>query len=275
EAGRKVQETLMAKGLHGREVTFSEDLLKGLTEELLVFFWQNGVQSKERIIKIRSTLGFSDSTLVAVSDEANEERAEEALKYGADYAIALGDASKVMSIMRDKCDRALTFENAPAYVQPFIDSVCNVVSTMAYMDVSPKGIRLQHGHYLHGDISGIMGITGSGPGYIAVCFASDTARKLVAGILGQNPEDLGLADIRDGVYEATNMIAGGTKARLSGTPHHFEVTTPVVVDGVENKYTRLGEIPCLVLLFELEGDPFAVQVCLGRSPFTVDRSPTG
>lgn len=274
EAGKKVQEILVANGLHAREGTFCDDLLKSLTEKLLVFFWQNDEQSKDRIIRIRSTLGFSDSTLVAISEGENKEKAEEALKYGADYAVTVDRALQLMSIIGDRPDRILTFESAPPYVQPFMDSACNVISTMAYMDVIPKEVRLRYGHYLHGDISGMIEITGTKPGYIAVSFKFETARRLVAGILGQNPEDLGPSDITDGVYEIINMIAGGAKARLSGSSHHFEMTTPVIIDGIENRYYQPGGTPCLVLLFELDGDLCAVQVCLGRSPWTVDRSPT-
>ncbi len=160
-------------------------------------------------------------------------------------------------------------DDAP-YAGAFIDSVCEMMSTMAGMDVTPGAMHLKDGCSMPGDISGVMDVSGACRGFVAVCFKMETAADIVAALLGQDREDLTPADVADGVYEAVNMIAGGAKAKLSGTPYHFEMSTPLVILGREyESRTPCGcDTPCLVVPFEGSEAQFILQICLVA---TVDR----
>lgn len=65
-----------------------------------------------------------------------------------------------------------------------------------------------------------------GRGWLFVSMPTDSASALVETMLAFPDEGIKDADILDGLGELLNVVAGGAKARLSGSPFHFMLSIP-------------------------------------------------
>jgi len=82
-----------------------------------------------------------------------------------------------------------------------------------------------------GKVTGMIGVHGAVSGFVTVNFAERAAMSLVGGLL-QDHFDALTAQVIDGVGEITNIIAGGLKKGLLGTPWSIgNVTVPSVIVG--------------------------------------------
>lgn len=148
------------------------------------------------------------------------------------------------------------------FINPFIDATRNVFSTMCGLEVARKKLFLKDDYKMLGDVSGVMGLSGTACGSVVVSLPKDLACSVVTKMLG---EDLGTeltADVCDGVGELINMIAGQAKAMLVKTKYHFTISIPSVISGHGHEISHKKGTPNIVVLFEADGIPFALQVCL-------------
>lgn len=151
------------------------------------------------------------------------------------------------------------------FINPFIDATRNVFSTMMGMEVTRKKLFLKDDHKMLGDVSGVMGLTGTATGSVVVSLPKRLACIAVGRMLGEAPAEDLTPDVCDGVGEIINMIAGQAKAMLAKTKYHFTISIPSVVAGHGHEITHKKGTPNIVVLFETEGMDFAVQVCLAPS----------
>lgn len=149
------------------------------------------------------------------------------------------------------------------FINPFIDATRNVFATMCGAEVVRKKLFLKDDYKMMGDVSGVMGLSGTATGSVVVSLPKDLACKIVSHMLGETtiPADLN-SDVCDGVGEIINMIAGQAKAMLVKTKYHFTISIPSVVSGHGHEISHKKGTPNIVVLFEADGEPFALQVCL-------------
>lgn len=219
----------------------------------------------ERIRDLRRIFGFERKTLVACLPDGVADCGLSAYISGADYVLPQGlvDIDQTRKISKELI--APPLDDIP-YARAFIDSASEVISVMAGMEAYMKDVYLTFGKYLLGDISGLMRLSGTSEGRLALSFDEITARRLIAAVLGVNIDELSRTDIEDGVYEAVNVIGGNAKAKLAGTAHHFEISTPRVIRGNLLEFQQDAPSKTLVVLFEIsEGGKFALEICLGQS----------
>jgi chemotaxis protein CheX len=82
-----------------------------------------------------------------------------------------------------------------------------------------------------GAITGIIGVHGDVSGFVTLNLAEAAARTFVGGLLQDRFERLS-SQVIDGVGELTNMLVGGIKRGLAGSPWAFShVTVPSVIMG--------------------------------------------
>ncbi len=155
------------------------------------------------------------------------------------------------------------------FINPFIDATRNVFSTMCGIDTKRKKLFLKEDHKMVGEVSGVMGLTGSATGSVVISMPGKLACMLVGRMLGEQPAEELNNDVCDGVGEIINMIAGQAKAMLVKTRYHFKISIPSVVKGLGHEISHKKGTPNIVVLFESEGgQEFALQVCL--SPTEMD-----
>jgi chemotaxis protein CheX len=80
-------------------------------------------------------------------------------------------------------------------------------------------------------VTGLIGVHGKVSGFLTVNMAEQTAISLVEGLLGEKYGSLS-SQVVDGAGEITNIIVGGIKSALAGSPWTFSnITVPSVIIG--------------------------------------------
>jgi chemotaxis protein CheX len=86
------------------------------------------------------------------------------------------------------------------------------------------------------DITGILGFSGGRRGSILVTFSQSIALKAVGGMLGEEYTAIN-SDVRDGVGEIVNIIAGTAKTRLQLKGISFDLSIPNTIIGFNHQIT--------------------------------------
>lgn len=149
-------------------------------------------------------------------------------------------------------------------IAPFIDATKETLATMVSMRVRRKEVFIKQGYDMYGDVSGIIGLSGATTGTCALSMPAALAERAIRAML-MTPDDevLAEAEIRDGVGELINMIAGGAKTKLSSTMYKFNMTLPTIISGGKHEVFHRGGTYCVVIVFEnAERESFALDVCI-------------
>lgn len=148
------------------------------------------------------------------------------------------------------------------YLNPFISSTLNALTTMACLDPQRGNPYLrQPGHKIECDISGTIGVAGEASGSVTVSFTESVAIKIVENMLGIEVDSLN-DDVKDAVGEIANMIAGGAKGELSQKGYGFKIALPVVCIGKDHYTEYPKDVPCVVIPFKVEEGAFYVEIAL-------------
>lgn len=101
-----------------------------------------------------------------------------------------------------------------------------------------------------GTVTGMIGIHGNVSGFVTVNMAEQVAFSAVGGLLQDRFDKLD-AQVIDGVGEMTNIIAGGIKNGLAGSPWGFSnVTIPSVIVGRNYQIAYAKGLDFLAVTFE-------------------------
>jgi len=105
-----------------------------------------------------------------------------------------------------------------------------------------------------GNITGLIGVHGNVSGFITVNLAEVVATSAVGGLLQVQFEEL-TPQVIDGTGEITNIIAGGIKKGLAGTPWAFShVTVPSVIGGQNYQIAYVRGLQYVCVTFEQDND---------------------
>lgn len=146
-------------------------------------------------------------------------------------------------------------------INPFIAATTNAMEMMAMVKPARKKVYLKTDNVLIGDISGIMGLSGDVNGSIIVSFQKPTACKVIGNMLGTEFTDIN-DEVKDGIQEIVNLVAGQAKTMLADTEYHFNISIPTCIIGSNHQVNHKKGVPCIVAEFELDGDPFTVEVSI-------------
>jgi chemotaxis protein CheX len=146
-------------------------------------------------------------------------------------------------------------------INPFIAATTTALEMMAMCKPERKKVQLKQDNVLIGDISGIMGLSGDVSGSIIVSFEKEAACIVVGNMLGTEKTELD-DEVRDGIQEVVNLIAGQAKTMLKGTDYHFQVSIPTCIIGSNHQVNHKKGVPCIMAAFEVEGKPFTVEVSI-------------
>ncbi len=153
------------------------------------------------------------------------------------------------------------------FAQDFIDTTHEVFSTMAAMEVEPKGVIEIDGTTECKDvtscmdITGILGFSGGRKGCILVSLPAPCALKAVGGMLGIEFDEID-SDVTDGISELVNMIAGGAKTKLQSKGISFDLSIPNTVVGQSHQITAPASSRKSHLEFGSPAGDFFIEVYL-------------
>lgn len=148
------------------------------------------------------------------------------------------------------------------FVNPFLSSLLNVLSTMANLDLTAKKPKLKKkNESAKGDVSGLIGLVGpKTKGSFSVTFEEELALEIMSRMLGERPKSIN-SDVTDMVGEITNMVTGGAKRMLAEKGFDFDMATPVVVSGRDHRITHKSEGQIIIMPFESPYGRAYIEIC--------------
>jgi chemotaxis protein CheX len=137
------------------------------------------------------------------------------------------------------------------FINPFLEGTISVLKTMAFVEPRAGKPYLKVDSLAKGDISGIIGLTGSATGSMALSFSEAAILKIVSNMLGED-------------YKSMNdsMISGVARKNLEADGFYIQSAIPTVVTGKNHSITHVMGGPSLIIPFEIDEGTFVVDVCL-------------
>jgi len=147
------------------------------------------------------------------------------------------------------------------FINPFLTGTMNVLRTMASVEPRPGKPYLKKDSLATGDVSGIIGLTGSVTGSMALSFSEKSILKIVSNMLGEELTEVN-GDITDAVGEITNMVSGASRKELEAVGLTISAAIPTVISGKGHSIKHVLGGPSLIIPFETDHGPFVVDVCI-------------
>ncbi|MFW5735579.1 MAG: chemotaxis protein CheX [Oceanidesulfovibrio sp.] len=149
-----------------------------------------------------------------------------------------------------------------SFINPFLNAVIEVLRTMAMTEAQPGKPFIKEGNMARGDVTGLIAVTGYSKGSFALSFPESCARGIISAMLGGEELAPYGNDVRDGVGELTNMIAGLARRDLAHLGMKFHASVPEVLMGPEHRVEHLAKGPVLSIPFTCPCGDLVVEVCL-------------
>jgi chemotaxis protein CheX len=147
------------------------------------------------------------------------------------------------------------------FINPFLEATVDVLKTMAMLEPRAGKPYLKKGNQSKGDVSGIIGMTGSAHGSLAISFSMNSILQIVSNMLGENHKEIN-SEVRDAVGEITNMISGVARKKLESQGFNILAAIPTVVAGKDHAILHVLGGASIIIPFETEKGPFFIDVCL-------------
>ena len=144
------------------------------------------------------------------------------------------------------------------YINPFIEAVQSVFSTMLQIDVTLGKPHVTEALPRY-DISGIIGMSGDVVGAIVLSFPAPVAKTVIGKFAGGD-YPLESADFADALGEIVNMISGAAKAKFDGK--NVSISTPSVVVGAGHTIARPSRTVCISLPCKVYCGEFSIDIAI-------------
>ena len=148
------------------------------------------------------------------------------------------------------------------YINPFLEGTIEVLKTMAFVNPRLGKPYLKTNNLAKGDVTGIIGLTGTIKGSLALSFSTGSILKIVSNMLGEEITSLN-SEIRDAVGEITNMVSGAARKRIETMGFSISASLPTVVSGKDHSIMHMLGGPSIVIPFEMEEGSFVVDISIG------------
>ncbi|GAA5215820.1 chemotaxis protein CheX [Corallincola platygyrae] len=150
------------------------------------------------------------------------------------------------------------------FINPFLESLNNVLSTMASLELTPGKPRLKKDEKAQGDVSGLIGMVGpQTKGSLSITFDAALALEVMQRMLGERPNEIN-EEVTDMVGEITNMVTGGAKLILGEKGYDFDMATPVVVSGTGHTISHKSDGAKLIMPFTSDFGNAHIEVCFDK-----------
>lgn len=147
------------------------------------------------------------------------------------------------------------------FINPFLESMTNVLATMAMLEAKAGKPLLKDDETARGDITGLIGMTSpQAKGSLAITFSSQVLVEIAKRMLGEQLDALD-ESATDLAGEITNMVSGGAKRLLGEKGYEFDMAIPAVVSGRDHRVRHKTSGPKVLIPFETGHGPFFIEVC--------------
>lgn len=147
----------------------------------------------------------------------------------------------------------------PKLVAAVVMAAKDAFKTMVFMDLQEGAAYQSNGKRPPTNCTGLIGLSGKLTGAVAVHFPESFAIKVVSSMLGESIKELS-QDVRDGIGEITNLVAGGIKTILSRDGLDFDISVPTVFSGENMTSQMMLQSPSVIVPFSCSGESFCVEL---------------
>lgn len=145
-----------------------------------------------------------------------------------------------------------------SYINPFIEAVDAVFSTMLNVKPRRNGLKVSDGQATGAVLTSLVGLSGQVSGVVALRFPPPTALTLAGRLLGTEMKQVN-DEVTDAIAELVNMVAGSAKARFNHDPP-LELGLPTVVEGTGYKLKYPTKSVWLEVPFSSDAGEFTMEV---------------
>jgi chemotaxis protein CheX len=146
-------------------------------------------------------------------------------------------------------------------INPFIESIINVLSTMANTTAQQGKIFLKKDNLAKGDVTGIIGMAGEkAKGSLAISFTEPVILHVASNMLGEKYTTLEPIVI-DMVSEIVNMVLGSVKNTLAEKGYIFDMSIPSTISGHNHNVSHKTIGPVIIVPFMTSIGDFFIEVC--------------
>ena len=150
------------------------------------------------------------------------------------------------------------------FINPFLSSLINVLSTMAQTQLKTGKPRIKTDEIACGDVSGLIGMVGPQTrGSFSITFDEGLALTIMERMLGERPDAID-EEVTDMVGEITNMVTGGAKNLLGEKGFDFDMATPIVVSGKGHTITHKSQGKKIIMPFSCDAGNANIEVSFDK-----------
>ncbi|MBX7255078.1 MAG: chemotaxis protein CheX [Candidatus Hydrogenedentes bacterium] len=151
------------------------------------------------------------------------------------------------------------------YVNPFVEAVFELFSTMLQSKAARTGLGVSGGEQHPDEVMALIGFSGVVRGTVALAMPHNTCQGMVRRLLGEGVE----ADpetVSDTIAEMVNIVAGAAKSKLSlQVKETLELSLPVVVHGDEFEVFSPSHAIWLEIPFSSDLGPLCMRLSFQNS----------
>ncbi len=150
-------------------------------------------------------------------------------------------------------------------ISPFLDATLEIINDLAGIGFENEPFYIKKDQYGCGDITGIIGLSGSVKGTVAVTFDENTILYIVSKILHENFTRIDSMVI-DTAGELTNMITGRAIEKLAKNGFDLMLSVPTVVHGKKHRVSHYTDGPKIAIPFFSTQGRFTVEFSFDQDP---------
>jgi chemotaxis protein CheX len=158
-------------------------------------------------------------------------------------------------------------------INPFLQATLKIIRDVAHLSYKVEKIYIKKDENGCGDVTGIIGLSGSGKGTVAVTFDQSTIIYIVSKILEMESNDIDEDIVIDTVGELANMITGCAVSILTEKGYDLDLTVPTVVHGPEHKVVHQTDGPKIVIPYSSKQGNFTVEFSFDKEMKKDDPEP--
>ncbi len=144
-------------------------------------------------------------------------------------------------------------------INTFLKATLEIIRDVAHLRYKVQKIYRKNDEKGRGDVTGIIGLKGSGKGTVAVTFDQSTILYIVSKILDMDAKDIGEDIVIDTVAELANMITGRAVRILAEKGFDLVLTVPKVVHGPDHMVVHQTSGPIIAIPYSSEQGNFTVE----------------
>jgi chemotaxis protein CheX len=146
------------------------------------------------------------------------------------------------------------------HVNAFIDATISVIAAMASLKVVPAKAYLKKEATATGDVSSIVGLTGTPTGSFSISFDEESILRITSRLFNEEITELD-RDVAEAAGELANMISGQARRKIEEKGDLCEGAIPTVAAGKGHNVMHITNGPKIAVPFTLDKAKITLEVC--------------